>query len=268
VTVRKKKPPKDDRLRPWDDRPISYERWLKHRDHIMASTRAGSRPEEWWTYEKQMPQPRDLGDERITLFEMAELTETELAELMPEWREEYERANEPNFSYCTGHGWLRGEAAKRAQYRWAGIPRALIRKWDAARRRRAKTIRKLAEPPADSGVAADETDGADSVEHRIGAVTTAGLAGRSAGAPFDVKATRDGLTGASVLEEEVEAAMSPLSHCHEKRDDDAIQSARRSLTESDVGGRANTAPSTLAVVASGPLPPTHGGAGGFRCRRS
>jgi len=164
VTARKKKPPKDDRLRPWDDRPFSYERWVKHKDQIMAWTRAGSRPEEWWAYEKQMPQPCDLGDERITLFEMAELTETELAELMPEWREEYEKANEPNFSYCTGHGWLRGEAAKRAQYRWAGIPPALIRKWDAECRRRAKTIRKLAEPPADSGVAAGKTDGADRID--------------------------------------------------------------------------------------------------------
>jgi len=165
VTARKKKPPRDDRLRPWDDRPISYERWVKHKDQIMAWTRAGSRPEEWWAYEKQMPQPRDLGDERITLFKMAELTETELAELMPEWREDYEKANEPNFSYCTGDGWLRGEAAKRAQYRWAGIPRALIRKWDAERRRGAKTIRKLAEPPADSGVAAaGETDGADRLD--------------------------------------------------------------------------------------------------------
>ena len=165
MTARKKKPPKDDRLRPWDDRPISYERWVKHKDQIMASTRAGSRPEEWWAYEKQMPQPRDLGDERITLFKMAELTETELAELMPEWREDYEKANEPNFSYCTGDGWLRGEAAKRAQYSWAGIPPALVKKWDAERRRRAKTIRKLAEPPADSGVAATgETDGADRID--------------------------------------------------------------------------------------------------------
>jgi len=164
VTARKKKPARDDRLRPWDDRPISYERWVKHKDQIMAWTRAGSRPDEWWAYEKQMPQPCDLGDERITLFEMAELTETELAELMPEWREEYEKANEPNFSYCTGHGWLRGEAAKRAQYRWAGIPRALVKKWDAERRRRAKTIRKLAEPPADSSAAAGETDGADRVD--------------------------------------------------------------------------------------------------------
>ena len=163
MTARKKKPPKDDRPRLWEARPISYERWLKHKDRIMASTRAGSRPEEWWAYEKQMPQPRDLGDERITLIEMAELTETELAELMPEWREEYEKANEPNFSYCTGDGWLRGEAAKRAQYRWAGIPPALIKKWDAERKRRAKTIRRLAEPPADSGVAAGETDGADSL---------------------------------------------------------------------------------------------------------
>jgi len=130
----------------------------------MASTRAGSRPEEWWAYEKQMPQPCDLGDERITLFEMAELTETELAELMPEWREEYEKANEPNFGYCTGDGWLRGEAAKRAHHSWAGIPPALVKKWDAERRRRAKTIRKLAEPPADYGAAAGKTNGADRID--------------------------------------------------------------------------------------------------------
>src|SRR5262249_26960664 len=90
----------------------------------------------------------------------------------------------------------------------------------------------------------------------------------SAGAPFDVKATRDGPTGASVLEEVVEAVMGPFSHCHGRADEDAIQSARRSLTESDVGGRANTVPSTPAVVASSPLPPMHGGAGGFRRRRS
>ena len=108
---------------------------------------------------------RHAARQRITLFEMAELTETELAELMPEWREEYEKANEPNFGYCTRHGWLRGEAAKRARYRWAGIPPTLLKKWDAERRRRAKMIRKLAEPPADSGVAATgKTDGADRID--------------------------------------------------------------------------------------------------------
>ena len=171
MTVRKKKPPKDDRPRLWEARPISYERWLKHKDRIMASTRAGSRPEEWWAYEKQMPRPRDFAAERVTLFEMAELTATELAELISEWRECYEKASEPGFAYCIGHAkpgdthatWLSGPAARRAQYRRVGIPPALIKKWDAERKRRAKTIRRLAEPPADSGVAAGETDGADSI---------------------------------------------------------------------------------------------------------
>ena len=163
MSIRKKKPSKDDRPRPWEARPISYERWLKHKDWIVASTRAGSRPEEWWEYEKQMPRPRGLGNERITLYEMAELSDTELAELIPEWREEYEKANGLNFSYCTGDGWLRGEAAKRAQYRWAGIPRALVKKWDDERRR-AKTIRKLAEPPVYSDVAAGKADGTDRVD--------------------------------------------------------------------------------------------------------
>jgi hypothetical protein len=37
-------------------------------------------------------------------------------------------------------------AARRAALCSAGIPRALIKRWSAARRRRTKTIRKLAEP--------------------------------------------------------------------------------------------------------------------------
>ena len=48
--------------------------------------------------------------------------------------------------------------------RRVGIPPALIKKWDAERKRRAKTIRRLAEPAADSGVAGGETDGADRVD--------------------------------------------------------------------------------------------------------
>src|SRR5262245_43489855 len=86
--------------------------------------------------------------------------------------------------------------------------------------------------------------------------------------PHSGQALSNSLKNCAQLEEEVEAVMGPFSHCHGKPDDDAIRSARRSLTESDVGGRANIAPSTRAVVASSPLPPTHGGAGGFRRRRS
>ena len=46
--------------------------------------------------------------------------------------------------------WLEGEAAKKAHYKWAGIPKSLLRKWMAARTRQRKTIRQLeqaTEPP-------------------------------------------------------------------------------------------------------------------------
>ncbi len=105
----------------------------------------GSRPEEWWAYEKQMDRPANLGCERIALFEMGELSEAELAELMLEWRQCYERAQAPGFSYCIGSRpgetfarWLMGAAARRAEYRWAGIPRAILKKWDARRARAIK----------------------------------------------------------------------------------------------------------------------------------
>jgi hypothetical protein len=47
-----------------------------------------------------------------------------------------------------GHGkegdtfatWLKGAAAKRAHYRWAGIPSSLIRKWTEERQRREQVI--------------------------------------------------------------------------------------------------------------------------------
>jgi hypothetical protein len=46
---------------------------------------------------------------------MGELSAAELAKLMPRWREEYERANDPAFSYCVGQvagvaKWLKGSA--------------------------------------------------------------------------------------------------------------------------------------------------------------
>jgi hypothetical protein len=41
--------------------------------------------------------------------------------------------------------WLKGEPAKKAHLKWAGVPHSLIRKWTAQRRRRSKTVRALEE---------------------------------------------------------------------------------------------------------------------------
>jgi len=80
----------------------------------------------------------------LQLYDMGELSDEELAELMPWWRRQYERAQQPDFHYCLGvNNWLKGAAARKALYKWAGIPRDIIRKWNAERARQGKTIRKL-----------------------------------------------------------------------------------------------------------------------------
>ena len=58
-------------------------------------------------------------------------------------------------SCCAGAIWLKGEAARKAHLKWAGVPRALIRKWTSQRRRRSRTVRKLVElAPAEQPVPA------------------------------------------------------------------------------------------------------------------
>jgi hypothetical protein len=90
--------------------------------------------DEWWPYEKQLTPPDEPGLERIA-YEMGELAAAELAKFMPQWRERYEHAIEPDFSYRNGDGWIEGAAAWRAEYRWARIPREVIKKWNAQRAR-------------------------------------------------------------------------------------------------------------------------------------
>ena len=54
---------------------------------------------------------------------MGELAGAELDQVMGEWRQTYEHALRSGFSYNNGAGgWREGGAARRAYYRWAGIP--------------------------------------------------------------------------------------------------------------------------------------------------
>jgi hypothetical protein len=142
---RKTKPLKDDFPAPWEDSPISLERWRRHRETMMRNQYPGSRPEEWWLYERQMQQP---SHQAAALYAMGELAGSELEQVMRDWRQAYEHALEPAFSHNTGDGWLGGAAARRAHYRWAGIPPELVRKWDVERRRQANVIRKPAKVTA------------------------------------------------------------------------------------------------------------------------
>jgi hypothetical protein len=134
---------RDDYPRPWEDRPVSFERWERHRERILAQTRAGRRPEEWWEYEATIPWP-GYDDETVALYKAGLLDDEELAELMPWWREQYDRSHEPDFGYCGGPGkFLKGDEARKAHYRWAQIPPEIVKRWDQESAARAKTIKKL-----------------------------------------------------------------------------------------------------------------------------
>jgi hypothetical protein len=146
MTERRVKPRKDDLPGPGDDRPISLERWRRHRELLMKWERAGSRPPEWWVYERNLRPPEDSRRESELLMAMGELSAAELNELVPEWREQYDKAQRPGFACCIGHAqphdtfatWIEGPEAKRAHYAWAGIPKVLLKQWGAERRRSAK----------------------------------------------------------------------------------------------------------------------------------
>jgi hypothetical protein len=59
------------------------------------------------------------------------LTDGERERVLRRWLMRYADAQVPNFVYFTGEVWLANEAAKRAHYRWAGIPPRLVDEWTA-----------------------------------------------------------------------------------------------------------------------------------------
>ncbi len=122
---------------PWEQRPISRERWGRHRNILMRQQPAGHRPREWWHYDRHM-QPPELNREAETLDAMGELTAAELVALLTEWRDLYSQIHEPYFAYCTGKvcgkneaAWIYGEAARDAYLEWVGIPDRIVHMLDA-----------------------------------------------------------------------------------------------------------------------------------------
>jgi hypothetical protein len=121
--------------------------WEHTREYFLMSYayQDGTRPQAWWDYDAPqlgVRHPPDYDYERAALWEARLLSNEEVATLETRWREYFEQAQEPNFWFCLGitkpgstsATWLKGAAARRAHYRWAGIPHALIRKWSAERR--------------------------------------------------------------------------------------------------------------------------------------
>jgi hypothetical protein len=127
--------------------------WLCYRDNLLSTfSSAGRRPQAWWQYDAPIPYP-GYERERSTLYQAELLGDDERVELEVEWRRAFDWAQRPDFSLCLGQQvdaddelaahWLEGTAARRAYYRDVDIPRALVRKWTAERKRAAQTIRRL-----------------------------------------------------------------------------------------------------------------------------
>jgi len=133
---------------PFPNDAARREAWLRCRDYFLARCKDGWRPAAWWDYESPIPRPSDHDYEKATLWEASLLTNEERAELEQAWHEYFEQAQRPGFQHCIGHAkpgdtfatWYTGARARAAHYRWAGIPRELIKKWTEARQRRSRAI--------------------------------------------------------------------------------------------------------------------------------
>src|SRR5262249_49617673 len=110
------------------------------------------RPAAWWDYDAPalgVRRPARQEYEKATLWEADLLSPKEKAMLEAQWREHFDHAVSADFfGFCIGYDrvrhcaiWAKGDEARREHHRWAGIPRALIKKWTAEHGRRAKTIR-------------------------------------------------------------------------------------------------------------------------------
>ncbi|MGO8918026.1 MAG: hypothetical protein ACLQJR_19150 [Stellaceae bacterium] len=119
--------------------------WLLHRDRLagVLPSSPGRRAQAWWQYEAPIPWP-GYEAERSALYAAGLLSEEERTVLETEWRHEFERGCDPGFTLSLGPDeHLTGAAARRALYRWADIPRQLVRQWTAERKRAAQTIHEL-----------------------------------------------------------------------------------------------------------------------------
>jgi len=107
--------------------------WIQHRDRMMEQHGShGRRPLAWWAFEAGELRWPGRDRERSTLYGAGLLAEGEREELLRYWREQFDRAHDPNFFHCGGPGKiLHGAAARREHYRWADIPPALVEAWSA-----------------------------------------------------------------------------------------------------------------------------------------
>jgi hypothetical protein len=105
--------------------------WEMARDELLQRARPGRRPAAWWVFDAGDLQYPSYDLERSTLWRAGVLSEAERAALETEWREEFDRAQAPDFMIA--RAWpedlLEGPAARDAHCAWADIPAELVEAW-------------------------------------------------------------------------------------------------------------------------------------------
>jgi hypothetical protein len=109
--------------------------WLRAREQLMASCNPGRRAQAFYEFEYPGIRP-PYDTERSTLWSKGLLRADEKEALERQWKADFVEAQAPDFTLSTGDEVLKGDFARAAHYRWADIPRGLVKRWTAARRRR------------------------------------------------------------------------------------------------------------------------------------
>jgi hypothetical protein len=135
--------------------------WFRHREKLMRCWGSnGRRPQAWWCFESGRRYPGHE-HERSILFEFPEfagvLSEQERSQLEAEWRKEFDRTWEPNFSVSHEGRIFTSQVARELHWIWADLPMVLHDKWMEERQRRGRAIRKLEEetPPVQQQTTAE-----------------------------------------------------------------------------------------------------------------
>jgi len=122
--------------------------WQRARERLLTISNPGRRPLAFYEFEFDGHRP-PYDTERSVLWRKGLLSADEKVALEAEWKAEFERAQAPDFTLNDGSDeMLVGDCARAAYYRWEDIPRELVKRWTAARRRRGRQQRASLEEAA------------------------------------------------------------------------------------------------------------------------
>jgi len=126
------------------------EAWFRYRDRLMQRwAKGGRRPLGWWWYEaseRGLPPRHPALHERSILYEFSDvLSAEERAELEAEWRKEFDRTWDTNFSFYADGKYYTGDVARELAWIAMDLPMVLHDKFMAERKRRGRVVRQLEE---------------------------------------------------------------------------------------------------------------------------